>query len=282
MSTSYEQKKSEHCKKDSASDNTSCNSSNTSRIDDAISDILGGLDISNNDDDKLFADPPPKEDCPICMLPMPHSNGLCGVATIYMPCCGKTVCCGCMVASAEEVKKGNLKKWCPLCRVPIEFSNDEIIERSKKRMKLNDACAFYTLGSLNSTSLPKELELLNTAAELGSIEAHFTLANRYKMGDGVQQDVKTAVYHTEFAAIGGHEMARHNLGIVEKVNGNIERAYKHWMIAARAGAERSLKAVGEGYKAGHVTKDEYANTLRAYKDSQDAMKSQQREEARFL
>jgi len=34
--------------------------------------------------------------------------------------------------------------------------------------------------------------------------------------------------------------------------------------------------VSEGYTDGHVTKDEYANTLRAHRASQDEMKSEQR------
>ena len=54
---------------------------------------------------------------------------------------------------------------------------------------------------------------------------------------------------------------------------------KHFMIAAKAGFDLSLKEVGEGYKRGHVTKDEYAQTLRAYKASQDEMKSEQRTKA---
>ena len=54
---------------------------------------------------------------------------------------------------------------------------------------------------------------------------------------------------------------------------------KHFMIAARAGFDDSLKAVGLGYKRGDVSKDEYAQTLRAYKDSQDEMKSEQRTKA---
>ena len=48
------------------------------------------------------------------------------------------------------------------------------------------------------------------------------------------------------------------------------------MIAANSGCHKSLKSVGEGYKEGLVTKDEYAKTLRACKDSIDEMKSEQR------
>ena len=71
-------------------------------------------------DEALFNDPPMKEDCPICFLPMPdkliccvsltpatiHSvpiynfmkahEELAGKATEeYFPCCGKSVCGGC-------------------------------------------------------------------------------------------------------------------------------------------------------------------------------------------
>jgi hypothetical protein len=54
---------------------------------------------------------------------------------------------------------------------------------------------------------------------------------------------------------------------------------KHYMIAARGGLDNSLKKVGEGYKAGHVTKDEYARTLRAHKQATEEMKSEQRTKA---
>jgi len=59
----------------------------------------------------------------------------------------------------------------------------------------------------------------------------------------------------------------------------MDRAMKHFIIGARSGFDESLKAVGEGYKAGQVTKDEYANTLRAYQDSREDMKSEPRARA---
>lgn len=37
-------------------------------------------------DEKLFADPPPPEECPICMLPLPL-----GSQTTVNSCCGKTI-----------------------------------------------------------------------------------------------------------------------------------------------------------------------------------------------
>jgi len=60
--------------------------------------------LSNDDytDDDLFRDPPPKEDCPICMLPMPHASGVCEVRTSYMACCGKILCEGCVFATVRK------------------------------------------------------------------------------------------------------------------------------------------------------------------------------------
>ena len=252
---------------------------------DTLSDGFSRIVIS---DDRLFADPPPKEDCSICMLPIPFSSGSM-IKTEYKPCCGKTVCHGCMVASDEEMAKGNIKKWCEMCRVPIPSNEEEYIKRVKKRMKLLDANAFNMLGSAyaNETwGLPQDidraLELYNQALLLGSNTAHFNLAHEYFKGEVVEQDMNKATHHHTIAAIGGHERARDSLGMIEYLQGNMDRATKHWMIAARAGFELSLQKVGEGYKDGFVTKDEYASTLRAYQVSVDEMKSVQRERARTI
>ena len=117
-------------------DNTASNSS--SRID-AVSDSLGKVNISNDEgkmaifEEKLFADPPPKVDCPICFLPMPFTAGLCGVNTIYMPCCGKTICDGCSSAEDDEIEKGNLKPWCACCRVPLHNTDIKSISKDIRK-----------------------------------------------------------------------------------------------------------------------------------------------------
>jgi len=234
-------------------------------------------------DDKMFADPPPKDDCQICLLQMPYEDGLCGVFTVYMPCCGKLLCSGCTDAETDEMMKGNLKPWCSYCRVPRAQTNEEYIKRCKKRMELDDAEAFnclahqYYLGNWGlSKDVNKALELWNKAAELGSCRAHFDIGSasvRHKIDIGE----KDFIYHFKLAAIGGHEMARYMVG--NMVSYDVDRSMKHLIIAARAGNDESLKKIGEGYKAGHVTKDEYASTLRAHKDSQDEMKSEQRTKA---
>ena len=92
------------------------NSDDTLRDNVAImSENLGKLAVSDNNDDKLFQDPPPKEDCAICMLPLPYSNNIDGFKKTYQPCCGKILCDGCKVEALEKMRKGELKQCCPYC-----------------------------------------------------------------------------------------------------------------------------------------------------------------------
>jgi TPR repeat protein len=81
------------------------------------------------------------------------------------------------------------------------------------------------------------------AAELGDIRAHYLLSIMYRQGKGVEKDVKKELHHLEQAAIGGHPVARHNLGYVEEKNGRLDRAVKHYIIAATLGFDDSLAAV---------------------------------------
>jgi len=301
--TSCEQKVDEHIK-DGASDDTTGSNCN-SDIDAAaeginrvvVDDNRGSSDIEDTPrkimntipDETLFQDPPPKEDCEICMLPMPFASGVSGVEKKYEPCCGKTICEGCVLASTLEVIKGNLKPWCSFCRVPLPSSDKEMMKRIEKRMKLNDPEAFRRLGvayqfgrwGLTKNS-KKALGLWNKAVELGSLGAHYELARAYHSGQGVEEDMDKAIQHYELAAITGHEEARHMLGLLEVLYGKKDRALKHFIIAARSGYDRSSKQVGEGYKRGYITKDEYASALRAYQVSADKMKSKGRVKATII
>lgn len=60
-------------------------------------------------DEKLFADPPPREECPICLLPMSKGNH-----KTFESCCGKMICNGCVYA----MKMSGPKDLCAFCRTP--------------------------------------------------------------------------------------------------------------------------------------------------------------------
>lgn len=230
-------------------------------------------------DEKLFKQPPPMEDCPICFLRLP----LISTARIYMACCGKIVCCGCTHAPVYD-NEGNVirEKTCPFCRTLFATSDEEIIKRYKKRRsKLNDPRAMYNLGCMyreGEDGLPqnyaKAMELFHRAAELGDTDAYSWIGNAC-----VEKDMKKAVHYWELGALSGDAMARFNLGLVEKRAGDMNRALKHLMIATRDGDSDSLENIKGMYMFGHATKDEYTKALRYYQAYLDEIKSPQRDEA---
>ena len=57
---------------------------------------------------------------------------------------------------------------------------------------------------------------------------------------------------------------------------NHHRAFMHFIFAAEAGCKESLDVVKKGFMKGVVTKDGYANTLRAYQERYNEMKSDDR------
>ena len=90
-------------------------------------------------DINLFKRPPPPEDCPICMLPIPSLES----GSKYNSCCGKRICSGCIIACAIRDKN---EQKCPFCRTPAPRTDKEIIKRTNKRVELGDAVSIYTLG----------------------------------------------------------------------------------------------------------------------------------------
>ena len=230
-------------------------------------------------DDDLFKEPQ-RDDCPICMLPLPLS----GAEQQYQSCCGKTLCFGCICAVYDT--GGPSGGLCPFCRTPAITSHEEFVERNKKRAEGGDAGATFQLGRLYSRGrrgLPqdygKAIELWLRAGELGSASANQNIGACYYNGQGVERDMKKAKYYTELAAMGGNVKARHELGNFEKDEGNMNRAMKHWMISATVGCDESLKENQKGYINGQVTKDDFEKALRSHKEANDEVKSDQREMA---
>ena len=229
-------------------------------------------------DVKLFAEPPRKEECPICMLTLSCIDE----ESVYMACCGNYICNGCRYCLTRE--------RCPFCNTANPHSHEEVIKRLSERMeKYNDQKAMVLLAVYHRKGwygLPvdqsKSFELLQRESELGSATGHCILGSKYQMGDGTEINMKKAVHHWQIAAMMGHVNARHNLGFSEFENRNYQRAMKHFMIAAKCGYTDSLDNVKEGFKNGYVTKEDFEKTLRGYQAAREETKSEQRDRAAII
>ena len=230
-------------------------------------------------DEILFKQPEGNHwgDCPICCLPLPFDDQN---SALY-PCCSKRICRGCNFAKIKREIEGNLVQKCPFCRKATPNTDEEADGQRMKRIEANNPVAICQMGAIKCAEGDYEsaFEHYSRAAALGDVMAHFQLSCLYREGKGVEKDEKRSLHHVEQAAIGGHPSARCNLGNVEMRKGQFGRAGKHYIIAAKLGVNRSLEAVKDLCKSGHVSKEDFESALRGYQAAIDATKSPQREEA---
>ena len=247
----------------------------------------GTCDTDDISDDELFKQPPPNEDCPICLLRLPTLPS----GNVYKSCCGKIICGGCDYAPVYD-NLGNeiIEEKCPFCRTPLPCSDEENNGRILKRVELDDAEAIFTIGCNyrnGEDGFPqddvKSFELFVRAGELGCAEACNNVGSAYHNGNGngngAERDKTKAKYYYELSAMRGNVNARCSLGCLEAQVGNWERALKHYMIAAEGGGDQSVTNIRQLYTNGHATKDNYAKALQAYQKYLDGIKSKQRDKA---
>eukprot|EP00986_Skeletonema_menzelii_P004549 scaffold1561_cov129-Skeletonema_menzelii.AAC.2 len=239
-------------------------------------------------DEILFKQPESRYlgDCPICFLPLPlDKQGDTDTMKYTMQtCCSKVVCDGCIHANNLREKEARLTPKCPFCRKLAPSTEEEIDQNLKKRVEVNDPDALDTaaMNHFQSGDYATAIEYWGKAAELGNIESNYHLSTVYHEGFGVDRDMKKYIYHSEQAAIGGHDTARYNLGVWELwecQKGNIDRAVKHFIISSNLGCNKSIKALKKCYAQGKVSKEDFAAALRAHQAAVDATKSPQRDEA---
>ena len=233
-------------------------------------------------DEILFKQPDESSypgDCPICCLPLSLDEQ----KSSMMMCCCKLICNGCMYANQKrEFESLRLEEKCPFCRHPMPKSREEQKMLLMKRVEANDPAAMTQIGSAFCQiegDNKKAFEYLTKAARLGDPLAHYNLSIMYSaVGHGGDKYEKKVLYHSEEAAIGGHTEARHDLGCDEMRRGRLDRAVKHWTIAANKGHDESLEALKKCSMLGKVSKDDFASVLRAHKAAVDATKNPQRAE----
>jgi hypothetical protein len=109
-------------------------------------------------DEALFQDPPAKEDCPICFLPMPTNFFSCaslpdatrtslpiynlaiaskelGCQPKYYPRCGKSICIGCI----RSIVKSENDYKCPFCNSDrVGKTDEEMVEEMRMQVEAND------------------------------------------------------------------------------------------------------------------------------------------------
>ena len=231
-------------------------------------------------DEALFKQPPPEHgDCPICFLRLPTM----GSGKRYMSCCGNTICGGCYHADVYD-NHGNIivGKNCPFCRTLYPKSDNEAIERLKKRMEVGDEHAFFMMGNhsfLGEFGLPQDYAKATEFWLKAGKFRYTNIGHSYSNGWGVERDTEKAKHYFELGAIEGCVVARRNLGANEYNAGNYDRALKHYMIAVRGGDADPIKKIQRMYMEGHVEKDHYANALRSYQVYLNEIKSDQRDKA---
>lgn len=258
-------------------------------------------------DDVLFRSLP-KADCPICCLPLPTLY----TGKAYKSCCGQELCKGCLYSAIsanretmeERVSRQMMSKLmkCPFCRAPPPRNGREMMERIEKRAGMDDPLAIHNLACAydgGDHGLPrnpaKALQLWSRAGELGSANSYYNLGQAYLdnaddegpgdtpagafIVDGgvVRKDQRKAQHYYELAASKGHVFARHNLGCIEEELGHVDRALKHYKIAAEAGDRDALDTIRRLYARGGATKSDYAEALRAYQAATDEIRSAQRD-----
>ena len=230
-------------------------------------------------DEILFKQPESNHhgDCPICCLPMPNDSE----KSTLMSCCSKYICSGCYRANKEREYEGRLEHKCALCRKAAAGTYEEQIERLMKRIEANDPVAICHFGTKRDVEgdYKSAFEYWAKAAALGDARANYGLSVMYRKGKSVEKDEKKELHHLTEAAIAGHPDARHNLGCLEERRGRMDRAVKHWIIAAKLGHDNSLECVKGLYKDGYVSKEDFATALRGHHAAIEATKSPQREEA---
>ena len=234
----------------------------------------------------LFAPVMEKEECPICLIPLPHRES----EITFHICCGKRVCEGCIYKNRiTEAKNGvpDSKHKCAFCRQPPPKN---VIKALRKLMKKNNPDAFlrmadrYESGNGVIQSDTRVLEMYTRAAELGSARAYGNIGIYYQ---DREQDFSKAFAFYEVGAKKGclisHAQRARALALHYGPNGSkVHEIVRHLKVLACSGDEDAIDGYKEEYKNKKVSKEDLTQTLRAYQASYDAVKSKDRDNARDI
>ena len=240
---------------------------------------------------------PPKDDCPLCMIPLPLNDEF-----TYWDCCGQTTCRACDLesrrarhmtnAEREEKELPPLEEVCPFCRA-VAWKDDEISHASRKqrleeRGQNGDMEAAYMLGSNYlfgehglEINQERALGFIHQAANAGSTAALSILGRMCAWGDyGMVVNRQIGHVHFEKGARHGSADAHYCLGLVEEENGDVDLSIKHHAIAAEAGDSYSMEELWRYFYTGKLTKQKLEEILRRHQEAVGEMDSEERKRHR--
>jgi hypothetical protein len=196
----------------------------------------------------------------------------------YYYCCGKSICAGCINSFRES---GCISK-CPFCNSDqADKTVEEETEDMMKRVAAKEPSVMGLQGNHYEHGLQgfqqdhaKALEQLYArVAVFGSSVAHCNLGKLCHKGG----DIKKAKFHLEAAAMAGCKLARCINGYMEQLAVNVERAVKHWTIAASAGDYEAMHQLRTFFEQGAISRESIDSTLIAYNNSCAEIRSEARD-----
>ena len=256
-------------------------------IDAKLDALIARLETELADKD-LFSPIAELEECPICFVPMPRDHG----DLTFMPCCGKTICCGCI--HAYNTVSRTIDVPCEFCRAdPFETAQEtaDAMQRladGGSVVALNALGDFYaavakgTLSGNVKVADPDQraLQLLLEAAERGFHSSLHTLAKMYQEGKLVNKDSVRAKKLAVAAAKLGELQAHLVLGVIylEELEGDFpEKARSHFSFAAKNGDSLSMYTLRKMNKIGKVSQEDFDDIEDAFKEAAKVEWSEERE-----
>ena len=236
----------------------------------------------------IFAPIPEKEECPICLIRLPLRNE----EVVFKPCCGNVICMGCiykhLITDARKGESEIAEHKCAFCRQQT-LSGQRRIKAMKKLMKNNNPDVYLQMafkykfgedGVIQSDT--RTLEMRIRAAELGNANAFAGIGLCYREGTALEEDMSKSIEFYEVGAKKGSLTAHRYLSWFHHKNGNLDMGYGHVRVLASAGCKESMDLLMKVYKNELLSKEDLAQTLRAFQASRDEMNSKDRDNARLL
>ena len=254
-------------------------------------------------DKDLFSPIAELEECPICFVPMPHDHG----ELTFMPCCGKTICSGCIHAHNKVARTIDVP--CEFCRTDAFATAQETADAMQRLADggsieavsaLGDMYAAVAKGNLSGNVKvadpgQRALQLLLEAAERGHIFSVYALAQLYNEGKVAKKDSARAEKLAAAAAKLGYLQAHLLLGTMyfeETPQQDDElcprKSRNHYIFAARNGHSKAMTLMRILRQSDQMIADEFDEIEDAFKESatwsetREAFAAYQRENGEYI